>query len=92
MTQDQRIRELEAEFAKDRSLEIDAWEIRQRAERRLGEMIAAQKATVGLAPAGRPKKIGREERPITAAPTLNEVGISRDLSSRAQKVGGDRRG
>jgi len=35
-----------------RELEVDAAEIRMRAERRLGEIISAQKATVGLATGG----------------------------------------
>ena len=33
----------------NRQLEVDAAEIRMRAERRLGELIRAQKETVGLA-------------------------------------------
>src|SRR3990167_11338949 len=78
-------------IVKDRSLEIDAWEIRQRAEKRLGELIQAQKATEGLnsgtAGKGRPKKGGRDERPPKDdKPTLKEAGISKDLSSRAQKL------
>ncbi len=37
-----------AKQARDRSLEVDAAEIRIKAERRLGELIRAQKETVGL--------------------------------------------
>lgn len=73
--------------AKDKQLEIDASEIRIRAERRLGEMLREQKETVGMAPAGRPKKIGSDEEPIfKEVPTLAEVGIDKKLSSRAQQI------
>lgn len=41
-----------AKQAKNRQLEIDAAEIRIRAERRVGELIAAQKQTEGLAQGG----------------------------------------
>lgn len=70
--------------AKNKVLEIDAAEIRIRAERRLGEMIAAQKKTVGLNKGGNPSLTPREQREVT--PTLKETGISHDLSSRAQKL------
>jgi len=73
-----------ARIAKNHGLEIDAAEIRIRAERRLGEMIRAQKEGEGLAPAGRPKKIGSDEEPISTIPTLAQVGISKKLSSRSQ--------
>jgi len=46
------------------------------------ELIAAQKATVGLAPPGRAKKNGRVERPISEEPTLKETDNSKDLASR----------
>jgi len=70
-----------ARQAKDRQLEIDASEIRIRAERRLGQMIAEQKRTVGLntgtAGAGRPS-LGstQEEPPKDDRPTLADAGIS----------------
>lgn len=77
--------------AKNKSLEVDAAEIRIRAERRLGEMIAAQKATVGLskgaAGAGVNQHTPAELRSsVVTAPKLSDAGISKNLSSRAQKL------
>lgn len=77
-------------MAKDKTLEVDAAEIRIRAERRLGELIAAQKAGPGLAKGVR--MAGGGESPVVVrddrreTPTLAEAGISKDLSSRAQKL------
>lgn len=78
-------------MAKDKTLEIDASEIRLRAERRLGQMLAEQKATGGLskgaAGAGVNQHTPREvPSSVTRAPTLAGAGISYDLSSRAQKL------
>lgn len=98
-------------MAKDTTLEIDAAEIRIRAERRLGELIAEQKANGGLSKGSagkiqehiaggreqRPPDDGRQSRPPVEevetprearppVPTLAEAGISKDLSSRAQKL------
>jgi len=86
-------------LAKDRRLEIDAGELRFRAVRRLGEMLAAVKATVGLnagnAGKGRPKIGGSDSEPTNEiapdtaeenAPTLAEIGIDKKLSSRTQKL------
>jgi len=74
-------------MAKDKTLEVDAAEIRIRAERRLGEMLAAQKADGGLnkgqlkqGPALVANEGGK------SAPRLADVGIGYDLSSRAQKL------
>ena len=53
-----------ARQAKNRQMEIDAAEIRIRAERRLGELMALQKATVGLGQPGRPSKNGVSNTPI----------------------------
>ena len=70
-------------MAKDKTLEVDAAEIRIRAERRLGEMLADSDLQKGGRPA---EKTGRDERPVSKPPTLAESGISKDLSSRAQKL------
>lgn len=79
-------------MAKDKSLEVDAAEIRIRAERRLGEMLAAQKADGGLNRGAqlRGTTDGKSSVVVTddrrEKPTLADVGISKDLSSRAQKL------
>lgn len=81
-----------ARQAKDRELEIKATHIRFRAERRLGELILAQKATVGLAKGGQPYQAAPDptcaetEQVERRPPTLAEAGIDRKLSSRAQKI------
>jgi len=72
-----------ARVAKDRQLEIDASEIRIRAERRLGEMLREQKQGDGLAkPGPKNNSVDGDDR----TPTLAEIGISKDLSSRAQAI------
>ena len=75
-----------ARQAKDRQLEVDAAEIRIRAERRLGELIKAQQETVGLAKGGGDTSTGTRKVPVQEPPTLTEAGISKNLSSRAQKL------
>jgi N6-adenosine-specific RNA methylase IME4 len=77
-----------ARQAKNKVLEVDAAEIRMRAERRLGELIKAQKETVGLNKGaqglGTADKVQSQRG--TAPPTLAEAGIDKKLSSRAQKL------
>jgi len=80
-----------ARIAKNHGMEIDAAEIRIRAERRLGEMIGEQKRTVGLnkgAKAGRlPNGGARVEPPLVdTRPTLADAGIDKKLSSRSQAI------
>lgn len=79
-----------ARRAKDRQLQIDAQDMVIRAERRLGEMLVHIKKTTGLDPGGRPSKgdkfTGPELEPVTAPPSLDEIGIDKKLSSRAQKL------
>lgn len=79
-----------ARQAKNRQLEIDAAEIRIRAERRLGEMMAAQRETVGLASGGehggRARIDGSRSDPSMARPTLADAGIDKHLADRARKL------
>src|SRR5690348_9670449 len=76
-----------ARQAKDRTLEAGAFEIRSRAERRLGELLLAQKASVGFNEGGRPlKKTGSSSEPVFRAPTLAAAGIDKKLSMRAQRL------
>jgi len=78
-----------ARIAKDRDLEIKAAQIRFRADRRLGELIKAQKETVGLATGA--AGIGKSASAVpseysTQPPKLSDVGIDRKMSSHAQRV------
>lgn len=75
-------------MAKDKTLEVDAAEIRIRAERRLGEMLAATKSDGGLNPAATLKRgsVVVDNDHGKQAPKLADAGISKDLSSRAQKL------
>ena len=74
-----------ARQAKNKQMEVEASEIRFRAERRLGELIAAQKATVGLATGGGDTSNGSRKVPMQMPPTLAEAGSDKKLSARAQQ-------
>ncbi|MGM4955669.1 hypothetical protein ACT4MK_09965 [Bradyrhizobium barranii] len=82
-----------ARQASDKGLEIQAAQIRFRAERRLGELIVAQKETVGLNAGSRGQLAGKSdsggavvEQPEDERPRLADIGIDRKLSSKAQKL------
>jgi N6-adenosine-specific RNA methylase IME4 len=81
---------LYARQAKNKDLEADAFEVRKRAEHRLGEMIAQQKVTIGLATGGehggKAKLDGTRAAPSNARPTLAEAGVDKKLSSLAQRM------
>lgn len=73
-----------AKQAKNKQLEIEAAEIRIRAERRLGELMAGQKATVGVARGQLRRGVENTPREPDAAPTLAEAGIDKNLAKRAR--------
>ena len=71
--------------ANNRQLEIDAAEIRIRAQRRLGEMLLSLKADIGLNGGGRPGGIFVGRRSADdPRPRLADIGVDQKLSMRAQ--------
>jgi hypothetical protein len=72
--------QLYARQAKNKELEINAAEIRIRAERRLGGMLIEQPKNNGAA---MPNAVVADDR---VPPTLSDMGISKDLSARAQSI------
>lgn len=86
---------LYARQAKDRQLQADAAALVVRAERRLGEILRMIKAAGELSSGGRPSnsnlsepETGTGEGPVFDATTftLADLGISKNLSSRAQQL------
>jgi hypothetical protein len=73
-----------AKQAKNKQLEVDAAEIRFRAERRVGELMQAQRETVGLAKGT--LRRGSDMDPREDKPTLAEAGIDKHLADRARKM------
>ncbi len=73
-----------ARQAKNKQLEVDAAEIRMRAQRRLGEMIGLAKDAKQIS-RGQPPK-NRSESEQFSRVTLEEAGIDRMLSVRAQRL------
>jgi phage N-6-adenine-methyltransferase len=77
-----------ARQAKNKDLEADAAEIRIRAERRIGEMMASSPKAKGGAEKGvgrRGKECGLLENPHSAA-SLAEAGIDKNLADRSRKA------
>lgn len=79
-----------ARQSKNKDLEIDAAEIRLRAERRIGEMIGQQRESGELAKPGRPPQINRvTQKPDLiqpSTPTLADLGIDKNTADRARKL------
>jgi hypothetical protein len=80
-----------ARQAKNKDLEADAVEIRMRATRRLGRMMAEQKETVGLnrGAKGSEKVTGLKRNPVTLddRPTLASQGIDKNLAQQGRVFG-----
>lgn len=70
--------------AKDGELAADAIEIRKRAERRIGELMAERRAADKLDKGGRPRKTGSPTDPVL--PSLLEQGVDKHLADRARKA------
>lgn len=77
-----------AKQAKNKQLEVDAAEIRIRAERRLGEMIAGQRDAGLLSKGAATEGVGKRglQNSPHSAPTLAEAGIDKNLADRARKI------
>lgn len=73
-----------AKQAKNKQLEIDAAEIRIRAERRIGELMKAQKDAGHMKQGGDRKSKVRDE-PLNRPITLEQAGIDKNLADRARK-------
>jgi hypothetical protein len=74
-----------ARQAENRDLEADAVEIRLRAERKVGQLMAMQVKMVGFNEGGRPKT-GLSENPVSKPPTLAEAGINKNLAHRSRQL------
>ncbi|MPZ58460.1 MAG: hypothetical protein GEU91_18600 [Rhizobiales bacterium] len=75
-----------ARMANDTELEADAAELRLRAERRMGILLADMKARGELHAGGRPKT-GSAEEPVSKV-RLSDLDVDKKLSVRCQRVGG----
>lgn len=79
-----------AKQAKETELEEKAVELRMRAERRLGQLMKAQKETegfnTGTAGKGRPILGGVNETPPNPKATLKEAGIDKNLAKAARQA------
>lgn len=76
-----------ARQAKNKQLEVHAAEIRIRAERRIGELMAAQRDAGLLSSGAQGTGSNQYEVRVSAqpAPTLAEAGIDKNLADRARK-------
>lgn len=81
-----------ARQADDKEMWAQCEEIRMRAVRRIGQLMEAQKESVGLNKGGRPKKkTGSDADPVLepfGPPTLAEVGINKHTADEARKLAG----
>lgn len=77
-----------ARIAGNTEAEMEMAEIRIRAERRVGQLMAMTKEAGMLSKGGRPKKADKGITPLDAPITLEEVGIGKMMANRARKLAG----
>jgi hypothetical protein len=74
-----------ARKATDREMEAEAEVLKLEAERKLGQLMEAQRETIGLNKGGRPKT-GVLKTPVSEKPTLAEAGINKNLAKKARSA------
>jgi hypothetical protein len=75
-----------ARKATNHEVEAEAAVLKLEAERKLGQLMEAQKESVGFSKGGRPKT-GIPENPVSdKPPTLAEAGIDKNLADKARKA------
>ncbi|CUT12513.1 Mlr8507 protein [Bradyrhizobium sp.] len=74
---------LHARHIQDREVMVEAVVLQMEAERKLGEMLDGLQAAGLIASGG-----GRRKKDDTARATLEDIGVTKDLSSKAQKAAG----
>jgi hypothetical protein len=72
-----------ARKATDREMEAEAEVLKLEAERKLGQLMKAQRETIGLNQGGRPKT-GVLVTPVSEKPSLTEAGIDKNLAKKAR--------
>jgi hypothetical protein len=75
-----------ARQATDHEMEAEAVALKLEAERRLGQLMAAQRATVGLATGGDAARVARDLQDPEHKPTLAQAGITKGLAQRARRA------
>ncbi|MGB6089503.1 MAG: DNA N-6-adenine-methyltransferase [Candidatus Binataceae bacterium] len=75
-----------AASAKDHEMEILASELRMRSERRAGEILITAKASGDVRLRGGDQRRSRSSETTLSLPTLADLGISRDESSKWQRI------
>jgi hypothetical protein len=76
-----------ARQATDREMEAEAAVLKLEAERRLGQLMAAQKATIGFNKGGGDQRSDhRNSKKPGDPPTLAEAGIDKNLADKARKA------
>lgn len=76
-----------ARKATDREMEAEAAVLKLEAERRLGQLMTAQKATVGFSKGGGDQRSGhRVSKKPSGPPTLAEAGVGKNLAHKARSA------